>query len=158
MVVTQGCDIDFKDHVTLARVFPIAHLLEEARDAIDHDEPMVLHDLIRSLTEGHEAPNLVYLGHLDGLDRCVADLMRVQSFPQDWKICFRLNRWMSFTDEGVKYVQGRLNSFTGRYALAQGFWHASDDADLAKQLDLDPSGIDIARARLEAKKGQHPAE
>jgi hypothetical protein len=152
MVVTQGCDIDFKDHITLARIFPIECMLEDAKDAIDHDEPLVLHAVIRALTEGHEALNLVYLGSLEGLGRCVADLMRVQSFPQVWKECFRQNRWTSFTDEGVKYVQGRLNSFTGRYALEQGFWHKAEDGELAKRLEEEPDALDHARARLDEKK------
>jgi hypothetical protein len=81
MVVTQGCDIDYKDHITLARVFPIGQMLADARDAIEHREPLVLHEVIRMLTEGHDSPNLVYLGLLAGLGRCVADLLRVQSFP-----------------------------------------------------------------------------
>ena len=75
MVATQGCDIDYKDHITLVRVFPIDQLLQDARDAIEHNEPLVLHEVIRRLTEGHDSPNLVYLGSLDGLGRCVADLM-----------------------------------------------------------------------------------
>jgi hypothetical protein len=52
MVVTQGCDLDFKDQITLARIYPIGHLLQDAKDAIDHDEPVVLHEVIRSITEG----------------------------------------------------------------------------------------------------------
>lgn len=153
MVVTQGCDIEHKDQITLARVFPIGHVLHDAKDAINYNEPLVLHEVIRRLTEGHESFNLVYLGLLENLGRCVADLMRVQSYPGVWKECFRQNRWMSLTDEGVKYVQGRLNSFTGRYALRQGFWHMTDeDRELAARLGQDPGALDQALAQLEAKR------
>jgi hypothetical protein len=152
MVLTQSCDIDYKDHITLARVFPIGQLLEDAREAIEHGEPLVLHEVIRRITEGHDSPNLVYLGLLDGLGRCVADFMRVQSFPQLWKDCFHKNRWMSFTDEGIKYVQGRLNLFTGRYALEQGFWHTAEDREIAKQLKENCDALQRAQVQLESKK------
>jgi hypothetical protein len=152
MVVTQGCDIDFKDDITLARVYPIGQLVVDARDALQYEEPLVLHEVIRELTEGHGSPNLVYLGLLEGLGRCIADLMRVQSFPRVWKECFHKNRWTTLTDEGVKYVQGRLSSFTGRYALAQGFWHVGEDQGLAEQAK-DRMAVEQAHARLEQKKG-----
>lgn len=152
MVVTQGCDIDHKDNITLARVFPIGHLLADARDAIEYHEPLVLHELIRRLTEGHDAPHLVYIGSLDGLGLCIGDLMRVQSFPEVWKECFRQKRWMSYTAEGIRYVQGRLSSFTGRYALGQGFWHMGEDANYAEQLKREPDAFQAAVKSLEAKK------
>jgi hypothetical protein len=152
LVVTQGCDLDFKDQITLARIYPIGHLLQDAKDALGHDEPVVLHEVIRSITEGYESLNLVYLGPLEGVGRCAADLMRVQSFPEVWKECFRQKRWMSLTDEGVKYVQGRLNAFTGRYALRQGFWHMGEDGDIARRLEQEPGALDRALAQLEAKK------
>ena len=152
MVVTQGCDIDFKDQITLARIYPISHLIQDAKEAIEHEEPVVLHEVIRSITEGYESLNLVYLGILEGIGRCAADLLRVQSFPEVWKECFRQKRWMSLTAEGVRYGQSRLNSFTGRYALTSGFWHMGEDGDIAKRLEQDPGALDRALAQLEAKK------
>ena len=152
MVVTQSCDIDNKDYITLARVFPIHQLVENARDAIEHNEPLVLHEVVRRLTEGLDSPHVVYLGLLESLGRCVADLMRVQSFPQVWKDCFRQKRWMSFTAKGIKYVQGRLNSFTGRFALQQGFWYSGEDAEIAKQLKQDQDALQRSLNHLEAKK------
>jgi hypothetical protein len=59
---------------------------------------------------------------------------------------------MSFADEGIKYVQGRLSSFTGRYALEQGFWHTDEDAEIAKQLKQDPDALQRSLSQLDAKK------
>jgi hypothetical protein len=128
IIVTQGCDIEHKENVTVARIFPIEQLVAAARDAIEYGERLALHDMIRGLIEGYDYPNLVYLGPLDGLGRCVADLMRVQSYPEVWKSCFLQKRWKSLNEEGVKYLQGRLSLFTGRFALADGFWHVGGDA------------------------------
>jgi hypothetical protein len=46
-------------------------MIQDARDAIDHDEPLVLHEVIRRLTEGHDSPNLVYVGILEPLQPAV---------------------------------------------------------------------------------------
>jgi len=81
IVVTQGCDIDHRDFITLARIFPLELLIQEVKEAVNHDEPLILYDLIRRLTEGHDYPHLLYLGALDGKNRYAADLLRVQSFP-----------------------------------------------------------------------------
>src|SRR5262245_25301182 len=42
MVVTQSCDLDNKDQITLARVFPISEFVSDAKGALEHDEPLVL--------------------------------------------------------------------------------------------------------------------
>src|SRR4051812_34838166 len=62
MIVTQSCDLDYKDHVTLVRVFPLASMVKDAKDAIDHNEPLVLYDVIKRLTEGADYSHLVYVG------------------------------------------------------------------------------------------------
>jgi hypothetical protein len=81
--------------------------------------------------------------------------MRVQSFPEVWKECFRQNRWMSLTDEGVKYVQGRLNAFTDRYALRQGFWHMGEDGDIARRFEQEPGALDRASPNSRRRR-PHP--
>jgi hypothetical protein len=152
LILTQTCDIDHKDHVTVARIFAIGHLLQDARDALDHGEPLALHEVIRTLTEGYEALNVVYLGALEGIGRSVADLLRVQSFPQTWKECFKKNRWMSLTGEGVKYLQSRLSTLSGRFALDEGFWFSGDDQAIAQQIKEAPNAVEQALARLEEKR------
>src|SRR5437763_10572418 len=32
MVITQSCDIDHKDQITLARIFPVGHINQDAKD------------------------------------------------------------------------------------------------------------------------------
>lgn len=153
MVVTQGCDIDNKDYITLARIFPLGDLVQEAREALEHNEPLVLHEVARRLTEGHDTSHIAYLGFLDGLGRVVADFLRLQSFPQAWKPCFHKQRWMSLSEDGVKYVQGRLVESAGRFALEQGFWHSTpEDRELADRLTREPDALDKARSQLDAKK------
>ncbi|MGH7171375.1 MAG: hypothetical protein ACRELG_13955 [Gemmataceae bacterium] len=102
IVVTQSCDLDHKEGLTLARIFPIGDLIKGAKQAIESGERLALHDMIRGITEGHDYPNLVYLNPLDELGRCVADLSRVYSFPDVWKQCFLQKRWKSLNDEGIK--------------------------------------------------------
>lgn len=152
MVITQGCDIDHRDFITLARVFPLTMLVEQAKQALDYEEPLVLHEVIRRLTEGHDYPHLVYLGALDGQTRYVADLLRVQSFPKEWKSCFRQRRWKTLTSDGLMYVQARLSFLAGRYATQHGFWHTlPDDKNGADALTQNPGALDEAKSRLGQK-------
>jgi hypothetical protein len=150
MVVTQSCDLEHKDGVTLARIFPIQNLIKGAREAIESGENLALYDMIRGITEGTDYPNLVYLTSLDDIGRCVADLSRVYSFPDQWKQCFRQKRWKSLKDEGIKYLQGRLSLYTGRFALDSGFWHVGDDAQMA-ELAKDQHAVEESQRRV-AKK------
>jgi hypothetical protein len=151
LILTQGCDIEHKDHITVARIFPLQTVSESARVAIDHGERLALHDMIRGLTERYNFPNIVYLGPLDGLGRCCADLMRVQSYPLVWKSCFLQKRWRSLSDEGLKYLQGRLNMFSGRFALDDGFWHMEDDTGIQKQAQ-DQDAVQRSYQQVEAKQ------
>jgi hypothetical protein len=151
IVITQGCDLDHKDSITLARVYPIEQLVVGAREALELGENLALHDMVRGLTEGCDYPNLVYLGPLGEIGRCVADLMRVYSFSEGWKRCFLQKRWKSLSDEGIKYLQGRLSLFTGRFALAGGFWHVGDDAKTAK-LGEDQGAVEASLRRVEEKQ------
>jgi hypothetical protein len=154
MVVTQSCDLDYKDQITLARVFPIGQLVQEAKDALEHQEPLVLYDVIRRLTEGSNFSHLVYVGDPDGTGPQAADLLRVQSFPRDWKDCFHQQRLKMLTDEGLKYLQGRLATFTGRYATVEGFWHTAEYLEIAEQLKKDRNALRQAYDRLNEKKAK----
>ncbi|HEV3257711.1 MAG TPA: hypothetical protein VG013_12575 [Gemmataceae bacterium] len=151
MIVTQSCDLDYKDHVTVARVFPLASMVKDARDAIDHQEPLVLYDVINRLTEGTDFAHLVYVGDPDGTGPQVADLLRVQSFAKDWKECFRQQRLKMLTEDGLKYLQGRLATFTGRFATTLGFWHTPEYRAIAEQLKKDRNGLRLAYDRLREK-------
>jgi hypothetical protein len=151
MVVTQSCDLDNKDQITLARVFPLAHLVQQAKDAIDHAEPLVLFDVIRQLTEGSEYNHLIYVGDPEQTGPQAADLLRVQSYQKEWKECFLRHRTMSLTDEALKYLQGRLSTFTGRFATVVGFWHTPEHRQLAAQAGGNPNAIPEAYDRLKAK-------
>jgi hypothetical protein len=153
MIVTQGCDIDHRDSITLARIFPLTVLIQEAKDAIDYGEPLVLHEVIRRLTEGHDHPHLVYLGSPDGKVRYAADLLRVQSFPKEWKEYFQKKRWKALTIDGLTYVQARLSFLAGRFATQQGFWHSlEEDEASAKATSGDLGAFDQAKSQLDQKK------
>jgi hypothetical protein len=152
IIVTQSCDLDYKPHLTLARVFPLVDLVLEAKEAVQHREPLVLYDTVRNLTEGLQHANLVYLSAPDSVNRVVADLLQVQSFEATWKGYFKHHRLVGLTEEGLKYLQGRLNLFTGRYATETGFWRLADEHGLAKQVESDPSALEQAYARLEQKR------
>src|SRR5437879_4093869 len=52
MVVTQSCDLDHKDQITLVRIFPLTHMIQQAKEAIEGGERLVLFDVVRRLTEG----------------------------------------------------------------------------------------------------------
>lgn len=151
VVISQSCDLDYKDHFALARVFPLQDLIKAAKDAIEHSEPLVLFDTVRVLAEGAEYGHLAYLGVPDGSTRMVADLLRVQSFPQHWKACFRQRRVAALDDEGLRYFQGRLVASSGRYAAQDRFWMASGDHAVADQLVDEPGLLDEAYDRLRAK-------
>jgi hypothetical protein len=148
--VTQSCDLNHKEGLTLARIFPIGDLIKGAKQAIESGERLALHDMIRGITEGYDYPNLVYLNPLDELGRCVADLSRVYTFPDVWKQCFLQKRWKSLNDEGIKYLQSRLSFFTGRFALADGFWHIGDDAQIAEAAK-DANSLAQSLERVERK-------
>lgn len=153
MIVTQGCDIDHRDSITLARIFPLTALIQDVKDAIDHGEPLVLHEVVRRLTEGHDYPHLVYLGSPDGKVRYAADLLRVQSFPKEWKECFQKKRWKGLTADGLTYVQARLSFHAGRLATQQGFWHGpAEDKESAETVSKDPGAFNRAKSDLERKK------
>ncbi|HKW86293.1 MAG TPA: hypothetical protein VJM82_04410 [Nitrospiraceae bacterium] len=152
MVVTQSCDLDYKDQITLARVFRIDQMIQSARDAIEHNEPFVLYEVVYRLAEGAEHNHLVYVGNPDGEGQQVADLLRVQSFVQDWKQCFRQQRLKSLSDEGLKYLQGRLATFTGRFATSIGFWQTPEQKQIAEQIAKEPDAIREAHERLAEKK------
>jgi hypothetical protein len=156
VVVTQSCDIEHKGYLTLAQMFPLADRVQEAKDAIQHEEPLVLLDVVRSLTEGMQHSNLVYLGAPNGSTRIVADLLLVQSFGPAWKECFRRQRMSGLTDEGLKYLQGRLNAFTGRYATESNFWKSPHDHQIAAELMENDAAIDAAHKRLRQKIGKAP--
>src|SRR5947209_3343138 len=57
IVITQGCDLNHKDSVTIARVYPIEQLVVGAREALEFGERLALHDMVRGLTEGYDYPN-----------------------------------------------------------------------------------------------------
>jgi hypothetical protein len=156
MIVTQSCDMDHKDHITLARIYPINSRIQQARDAIEHSEPLVLHDVIQGLVERSDSNHLVYVGLPCGDVPQVADLLRLQSFAQDWKEFFRQRRVMSLTAEGLRYLQGRLSTFTGRYASEDGFWHTAKDGENARLLKNDRAALKQAKDRLLQKKGAKP--
>lgn len=147
MIVTQGCDIDFRDSVTLARVYPLAQLIQEVKEATDHSEPLVVYEVIRRLTEGHEYPHLVYVGSPDGRSRFAADLLRVQSFQQDWKSFFKMKRWKTLTPAGLAYVQARLSFHAGRLATEKGFWHCLPEDNSSAEA-ITPDALEQAKARL----------
>lgn len=150
IIVTQSCDLDYKDHVTLARVFPIRAMIQTAKEALDRTEPLVLFDILRRMTEGAEYGHLVYVGHPGGDEPHVADLLRVQSFTKEWKECFRQKRRECLTEEGLKYFQGRLTTSTGRYATETGFWQTSAEREIAKQIKDKDNLIREAYDRLKA--------
>ena len=152
MIFTQSCDLDNKDDITLARIFPLVAFSREAKDAIAHDEPFILFDIIRRLTEGNDFANLIYLGEMAPHGPQVADLLRLQSFSKDWKDYIHKRRAASLTDEGLKYLQGRLNSFTGRFATLPGFWQTERDQIVAEQTRSNRNAIREAYGRLEEKR------
>src|SRR5437899_1053202 len=47
IVITQGCDLQHKDSITIARVYPIEQLVVGAREAIEFGEQLALHDMVR---------------------------------------------------------------------------------------------------------------
>jgi hypothetical protein len=151
LVITQTCDIEHKSQITLAHVLPLDAMVQEVKEAAAHDEPLVLYDIIRSLTEGLQYTHLVYLGAPGGTQRLVADLLQVQSFERPWKEYFKRQRLAALSDEGLKYLQGRLNLFTGRYATEAGFWRMPDDQELADRIEKDPSAVEAAYERLRKK-------
>jgi hypothetical protein len=151
MVVTQSCDIDNKDQITLARVFPLPDAVKTAKDALEHGEPLILFDVIRKLTEGMDSGHLVYVGNPDGTGHQVADLLRVQSYPKEWKECFRQKRVIGLSDDGLRYLQGRLTVFSGRFATTVGFWQDEQLRQLAQQAHSDRNAIREAYDRLREK-------
>lgn len=155
MVITQSCDLDNKDQITLARVYPIEEQVQTAREAIQHNEPFVMYDILRRLTEGAaDHGHLAYAGCLDGKAHLVADLLRLHSYALPWKECFRQQRLRCLTDEGLKYLQGRLSNFTGRFATTTGFWQTPDEQERARQLVANTSLIREAHDRLREKKNK----
>jgi hypothetical protein len=132
-------------------VFPLQDLVKTAKDAVEHNEPLVLFDTIRALAEGTEYGHLAYLGVLDGTTRMVADLLRAQSFPQHWKGCFRQRRVAALDDEGLRYLQGRLVASSGRYAARDRFWMTPEDHIAADQIAYAPRLLDDAYERLRSK-------
>lgn len=151
VIVTQSCDLDFKDDVTLARVYPLGVQVQTARDAEEFGEPLVLYHVVQRLVEGAEFNHLVYLRLAEG--HFVADLLKVQSFAKDWKECFRQQRIATMNDEGLGYLQARLTTFAGRFATTAGFWHASpQDAEMSARLRSHPGELENAFLRLDEKK------
>lgn len=151
MVVTQSCDLDNKDHITLARIFPLDDAVLTAKDALEHDEPLVLFDVIRKLTEGTDSGHLVFLGNPDGTGHKVADLLRLQSYQKEWKDSFLKMRVTGLSDDGLRYLQGRLTTFTGRFATTAGFWHDAQLRQLAEQARANKHAIREAYDRLRQK-------
>ena len=151
IVITQSCDLEHKDNFALARVFPLRELIKNAKDALEHSEPLVLFDIVRTISETTDYGHLAYLGAPDGETRLAADLLRVQSFSQNWKECFRQRRIASLNDEALRYLQGRLVVSSGRYAAQDRFWMMPEDQSMADQILKDPSALNDAYNRLSHK-------
>jgi hypothetical protein len=94
---------------------------------------------------------MLRLGFLDGATRLAADLLRIQSFPQHWKSCFRQRRVAALDDEGLRYLQGRLVASSGRYAAQDRFWMTPEDHAVADQIADEPGLLDEAYDRLRFK-------
>ena len=112
--------------------------------------------MIQGLTERSDSNHLIYVGLPCGNVPQVANLLRLQSFPQDWKEFFRQRRVVSLTTEGLRYLQSRLSTFTGRYASEDGFWHTAKDSENAGLLKSDRAALRQAQMRLEQKKSTKP--
>lgn len=52
IIISQSCDIDNKDWISVARLSPLSDIVGQVRDALELDEPHVLFDIKRRLTEG----------------------------------------------------------------------------------------------------------
>ncbi|QDU22459.1 hypothetical protein [Urbifossiella limnaea] len=157
VIITQDCDIEHKSYMTVARIFKLESVVVDARDAVKYDEPCVLWDVKRSITEGTDHASFIYLGRPIGDAAVVADLLKVQSFAKDpWGAYFLQNRVKCLTDDGAKYLQGRLATFVGRYATEAGFWYEAGDQELATKVKGDKYLIDKAYDSLKSKRTGAP--
>ena len=128
VVITHDCDADNKDIITVAKLTPLATFAVQVKDAIEFDEPLVIFDIIKRMTDGSDYAHLAYVGQPFGEVRMCADLLRAQAFPRKgWYDYLRGNRAKGLNAEGLKYFQGRLSAFSGRFATETGFWHNEAD-------------------------------
>jgi len=149
VVLTQSCDLLRKHGVSIAPLYPLRELVDYIRRAEDSGENLVILDQVRTLTEGQDHTHLIYFGDAVRTGkRMAADLLGVRSFLRDWQEYFVHHRICGTTDEGLKYVQGRLTTLSGRFATSDGFWHQPIDnrEDLEKLHDTQL--IDAAYAAL----------
>ena len=153
MIVTQDCDLDNKDAISIARLHPLSAYAVPLKDAIELDEPLVVFDFKRRITEGPDYAHLVYVGKAVDETILCAEIQRIHTFPKKgWYEYFKSKRIKHLNDNGRKYLQGRLASFAGRYATDVGFWHTDEDKTCAEQVANDRMLIKQAHDRLEIKK------
>ncbi|MFO0806564.1 MAG: hypothetical protein U0791_25955 [Gemmataceae bacterium] len=153
IIVTHDCDLDNREVIAVAKLFPMASYAVNLKDALELEEPLVVFDFKRRVTEGSEFGNLIYVGKAVDDTLLCGDLHRVYTFPKKgWYEYFRANRVKSLDDNGKKYLQGRLAAFAGRYATDTGFWHTDEDKAHAEAVSKDKGLIQKAYENLKAKK------
>ncbi|WP_157469100.1 hypothetical protein [Gemmata sp. SH-PL17] len=159
IILTQDCDLDNKDAITVARLYPLATYAVAVKDALTLDEPLIIYDFKKRITEGADFANLIYTGQpIDETLMC-ADLLRTQVFPKaKWYDYLRGNRVKGLHEQGLRYLQGRLSAFTGRFATDTGFWHTEIDKICAAKLQADKSLLQKAHQDLASKKASKKPE